>query len=164
MTIQITRNGTRIVCTREEGAAQGVMLRVVKDAHRHDDAALTEESKPVALKLLEREKERKPDAPLHPYTRLMAVLPNTGISTASDRVAVGWVNWVEAKEPGGGAYALADILDAMRRRGVSIVGVAIVRHDGGDVQGLIDFYKARGFRIDKELSYERPVMVRELEP
>lgn len=139
------------------------MLRVVEDAHRLDGMALTAESKQVALRLLERERERRPDAPLHPYTKLMAALLSSKIRPAIDRVTVGWLNWVEAKEPGGGANALADILASMERRGVLVVGVAIVRHDGGDVQTLIDFYAARGFVLDRSLSSrERPVMVREL--
>ena len=140
------------------------MLRITKDAHRLDDMALTAESKLLALQLLKREKERKPEAPLHPYTRLMAAIPGSGIDLHADRVTVGWLNWVEAKELGGGANALAEILDAMQRRGVSVVGITIVRHDGGDVQALIDFYAARGFVRDASLSSAQPVMLRELLP
>ena len=137
------------------------MLRIVEDASRRDGMALTAENKPLALKLLERERERRPDAPLHSYTRLMAALPGSGISVVADRVTVGWLNWVESKEAGGGANALNDIVDAMQRRGVSVVGVGIFRYDGGDVQPYIDFYKAASFRLDPALSYGRPVMVKE---
>lgn len=162
MTIQVTRNGTRIACTREDGEAQAVMLRIVTDANRHDGMALTAESKPLALALLEREKARGPRGPASPYTRLMAAIPGSGFH--ANAVTVGWLNWVKAKEPGGGDAALREILDAMQRRGVSVVGVSIVRHDGGSVQELIDFMAARRFVVDKELSYDRPVMVRELSP
>ena len=133
MTCHITRNGTRIACSRVDGAAEGVMLRVPKDANRLDDAALSVDGKPLGLKLL-----------------------------AERGGPVGWLNWVEAKKPGGGANALEEILSAMQRRGVHVVGIEIVRRDGGDVQALIDFYAARGFVCDASFASARPVMLREL--
>ena len=109
------------------------MLRVTKDAHRIDGMALSVEGKPLALQLL---------------------VERGG--------PVGWLNSVEAKKPGGGANALEEILAAMQRRGVSVVGIEIVRSDGGDVGALIDFYAARGFRLDASFTSARPVMLREL--
>ena len=109
------------------------MLRVPKDANRLDDAALSVDGKPLGLKLL---------------------VERGG--------PVGWLNWVEAKKPGGGANALEEILRAMQRRGVSVVGIEIVRSDGGDVQALIDFYAEHGFVLERSFASERPVMLREL--
>ena len=133
MTCHITRNKTRIACSRNDGAAEGVMLHVPKDANRIDDMALSVEGKPLALQLL-----------------------------AERGGPVGWLNYVEAKKPGGGANALEEILRAMQRRGVRVVGIEIVRNDGGDLQALIDFYAARGFRLDASFIAARPVMVKEL--
>ena len=135
MTCHITRNGTRITCSRSDGAAEGVMLRVPKDANRLDDAALSVDGKPLALQLL-----------------------------AERGGPVGWLNWVEAKKFGGGANALEEILSSMQRRGVRVVGIEIARRDGGDVQALIDFYAARRFVLDGSFSAARPVMLRELAP
>ena len=109
------------------------MLHVTKDAHRRDKKSLSVDGKSLALQLLE---ERG--------------------------ATVGWLNWVEAKKPGGGANALEEILIAMQRRGVRVVGIEIERRDGGDVQALIDFYAARGFAIDTSFTAVRPVMLREL--
>ena len=109
------------------------MLHIERDAHRRDAKALSVDGKSLALQLLE---ERG--------------------------ATVGWLNWVEAKKPGGGANALEEILTSMSRRGVRVVGVEIERRDGGDVQALIDFYAERGFVVDRSFASARPVMVKEL--
>ena len=145
VTCHITRNGTRITCSRIDGGAEGVMLHVEKDAHRRDQKALSVDGKELALQLLE-----KTNASLS----LRSAVHGTHV--------VGWLNWVEAKKPGGGANALEEILISMRRRGVRVVGIEIARRDGGDVQALIDFYKERGFVRDTSFTSQRPVMIREL--
>lgn len=61
---------------------------------------------------------------------------------------VGWIEWLQSYSPGGGSKTLDEILSAMERRKVCVIGLSVVPRMGTDLERLIRFYERRGFVLD----------------